>query len=106
MKIFLITADYRNPPQTHPYAVRARNKKEARAYFSRKFTWLKIYGMNSIVAYTVGETIDFRSIVSSVSYGLAPLLGEYYDTWLTFGNFAILLFILTIMYRSKTYIKI
>lgn len=70
------------------------------------FTWLKIYGMNSIVAYTVGETIDFRSIVSSVSYGLAPLLGEYYDTWLTFGNFAILLFILTIMYRSKTYIKI
>ena len=73
---------------------------------TRRLNSLKIYGMNSIVAYTVGETIDFRSIVSSVSYGLAPLLGDYYDTWLTFGNFTILLLILTIMYRSKTYIKI
>lgn len=43
MKIFLITADYRNPPQTHPYAVYVRNKKEARSYFSRKYSWLKIY---------------------------------------------------------------
>lgn len=70
------------------------------------FSWLKIYGMNSIVAYTIGETINFRSVVESVSYGLAPLLGEYYDTWLTLGNFSILLLILTIMYRSKTFIKI
>mgnify|MGYP000199917560 CR=1 FL=1 len=32
------------------------------------FTWLKIYGMNSIVAYTVGETIA----VSSTPLTLPP----------------------------------
>ena len=41
----------------------------------RGLEWLKIYGMNSIVAYMLGEVINFRSIVRSVSYGLEPLLG-------------------------------
>ena len=33
MKIFLITADYRDPPVTPPYAVLANNKKDAKEYF-------------------------------------------------------------------------
>lgn len=56
MKIFLITADYRNPPKTHPYPVHARNKKEAREYFSRKYSWLKIY---KIEEYT-GDEADIN----------------------------------------------
>lgn len=43
MKIFLVTADYRNPPVTPPYAVQANTKKEAKEYFKNKYTWLKIY---------------------------------------------------------------
>lgn len=43
MKIFLITADYRNPPVTPPYAVLANNKKDAKEYFKNKYAWLKIY---------------------------------------------------------------
>ena len=43
MKIFLITADYRNPPVTPPYAVLANNKKNAKKYFQNKYAWLKIY---------------------------------------------------------------
>ena len=42
-KIFLVTADYRNPPQTPPYAVRAKNKKEAKEYFQNKYSWLKVF---------------------------------------------------------------
>lgn len=72
----------------------------------RGLEWLKIYGMNSIVAYMLGEVINFRSIVSSVSYGLEPLLGAYYPTWLTFGNALILFFILRWMYRQKMFVKI
>ncbi|MDE7411373.1 MAG: DUF5009 domain-containing protein [Paramuribaculum sp.] len=68
--------------------------------------WLKIYGMNAITAYVVGEVIDFRSIVVSLSYGLEPIMGEFYSAWLTFGNYLILFFILTIMYRRKIFIKI
>ena len=42
-KIFLITADYRNPPVTSPYAVKAQTKQRARAYFANRFPWLRIY---------------------------------------------------------------
>ena len=59
-----------------------------------------------MVAMVLGEVINFRSIVSSVSYGLEPLLGAYYPTWLTFGNALILFFILRWMYRQKMFVKI
>lgn len=74
--------------------------------FSRGLNWLKIYGMNPITAYVIGEVINFRSIVSSVSYGLAPILGDYYPAWLTFGNFLILFFILRWMSRHQIFLKI
>lgn len=72
----------------------------------RGLDWLKIYGMNSIVAYMLGEVINFRSIVRSVSYGLEPLLGAQYPTWLTFGNALILFFILRWMYKQQIFVKI
>lgn len=68
--------------------------------------WLKIYGMNSIVAYMLGETINFRCIAHSVSYGLEQYLGEFYPVWLTFANFFILFLILRGMYRLRIFVKI
>lgn len=74
---------------------------------SRGLGWLKVYGMNPITAYVVGEVINFRSIVASVSYGLEPVIGEcLYGAWLTLGNGLILLGILTYMYRQKIFLKI
>ena len=72
----------------------------------RGLEWLKIYGMNSIVAYMLGEVVNFRSIVGSVSYGLEPLLGSQYETWLTFGNGLILFFILRWMYGQRLFVKV
>lgn len=69
-------------------------------------SWLKVYGMNSIVAYVVGEVVNFRSVVESVSYGLQPWLEDYYPVWLTFGNYLILLALLTVLYRQRIFIKI
>lgn len=43
MKIYLITADYRNPPVNSPYAVRGNSVGEVRRYFGNKFPWLKIF---------------------------------------------------------------
>lgn len=68
--------------------------------------WLKIYGMNSIVAYMLGEVVNFRSVVHSVSYGLYPLLSDYYSAWLTFGNFALVFFILWCLHRARIYVKV
>lgn len=72
----------------------------------RGMEWLKFYGMNSITAYMLGETVNFRCIVHSVSYGLERYLGEYYSVWLTFGNFLILFLILRWMYRRQIFLKI
>lgn len=73
---------------------------------SRGTAWLRIYGMNSITAYMIGECINFRSIVQSVSYGLQQYLSNYYDAWLTFGNLLIVFLILRLMYRHKVFLKI
>ncbi len=73
---------------------------------SRGLNWLKIYGMNSIAAYMIGEVVNFRSAVQSVSYGLAPLLGDFYEAWLTFGNFAIVFTLLLAMYRCGVFLKV
>ena len=43
LKAFDIIADYRNPPVTPPYTVRAHNKAEAKKYFESTYTWLKVY---------------------------------------------------------------
>lgn len=73
---------------------------------SRGLNWLKVYGMNPITAYMLGEVINFRSIVSSVSFGLEPILGQYYSAWLTFGNFLILFLLLRFMYNQKIFLKV
>ncbi len=73
----------------------------------RGLGWLKIYGMNSITAYVLGEVINFRSIAESVSYGLKPIIGpEWYSAWLTLANFLILFFILLMMYRRRIFVKL
>lgn len=68
--------------------------------------WLKIYGMNSITAYILGEVVNFRSIVTSLTWGLEPMLGQWWPTWLTAANYLLLFLILLAMYRTKTFIKI
>lgn len=73
---------------------------------TKGLVWLKIYGMNSITAYTLGEVVNFRSIAQSVSYGLEPYLHNYYECWLTFVNFLILFFILRLMFKQKVFLKI
>lgn len=74
---------------------------------TRGASWLKIYGMNAIAAYVIGEVVNFRSVVASVTYGLEPLVGsEYYEAVLTLGNSAILLAILALMYRHKYFLKV
>lgn len=74
--------------------------------WSRGLSWLKIYGTNSIVAYMLGEVVNFRSAVQSVSYGLQPYLQDWYNVWLAFGNYLIIFFILRAMYKARVFVKI
>ena len=68
--------------------------------------WLKIYGMNSITAYILGEVVNFRCVAASVSYGLEQYLGNYYPVWLSFANYLIVFLILRMMYKHRVFLKI
>ena len=73
---------------------------------SRGLQWLKIYGTNSIAAYMLGEVVNFRSAIASISYGTAQWFGPYYSVWLTFGNFLLIFLILHVMFRANFFIKV
>lgn len=74
--------------------------------WDKGFNWLKIYGMNSITAYTLGMVISFRSIATSLFYGIEQYTGVYYSALITFVNFFILFLILNLMYKNKYFVKI
>ena len=74
--------------------------------WKRGLEWLKIYGMNSIAAYILGQVVNFRCVAHSVTHGLQQFMGDYYDVWLTFANYLILFFILRIMYKAKIFLKV
>ena len=73
---------------------------------TRGLNWLKVYGMNSITAYLLGEVVNFRCIADSVSYGLKQYIGDYYPVWLTFTNYLILFFLLRMMYKRGLFLKV
>lgn len=73
---------------------------------SKGWEWLKIFGMNSITAYVLGEVVNFRSIPESLTFGLQRFIGEeWFQVWLTFANSSIVFLVLWIMYKRKIFIK-
>lgn len=69
--------------------------------------WLQAYGCNAIVAYVIGEMVNFRSVPNSLLYGLQQYVGSnWYDVILTMGNGAIIFVILYYMYKNKVFVKI
>lgn len=73
---------------------------------SSKLNWLKIYGMNSIVAYVLGMVINFRCIATSLFFGLESYLGSYYPAWITFVNYSILFLILRFLYQRAIFLRV
>ena len=73
--------------------------------YRKGLTWLKVYGMNSIVAYTLTQIVNFRSIPQSLFFGLKQYIEEYYNLLITFSQIGIIFLILLIMYRKKIFLK-
>ncbi len=69
--------------------------------------WLKVYGMNSIVAYMLTNCISFRSVSDSALGGLEQYLGTYwYEVLMAFSTVAIIYFILWRMYKQNVYLRV
>jgi len=68
--------------------------------------WLKVYGMNSIVAYMLTQCVNFRCIGHSLFHGLQPHLGDYYQVLMTVCQVLLIYFILWEMYKRKLFLKV
>ena len=66
--------------------------------------WLKIYGMNAIAAYCIGEVIDFTSVSESLLHALDGY--ALYPVCIALANASILLGILYLMHRLKVFLKV
>ena len=69
-------------------------------------TWLKVYGMNSIVAYMLANVMDFRCMGQSLLYGLESYMGDYYSFLMTLWNVAVIYVILWIFYKKGIFLKV
>ena len=74
--------------------------------YGKYLNWLKIYGMNSILAYMLYEIINFGSISNSLLHGTEQFLGNYYGTLIKLANVSIIFFILWLMYRKGKFLKV
>jgi len=74
--------------------------------YGKYLNWLKIYGMNSILAYMLYEIIDFGSVSISFLYGTEQFLGNYYSVLVKLVNVSIIFFILRQMYQNGKFLKV
>lgn len=70
------------------------------------FDFLRVYGLNSLAAYTMEEMINFKSIPHSLFYGLQQYIGDFYPCVLALGQAVVIYLILVAMKRLNILIKV
>lgn len=68
-------------------------------------SFFQTFGLNSIVAYFIGETISFKSIPQSLFYGLEQYMGDFYRPFIELCCVCILYLILWTMKCNKIFIR-
>lgn len=75
--------------------------------FTRGMDWLRVYGMNSIVAYMLAQCVNFRCLPHSLFRGLEQYVGpSWYQVLMAASCSLIIYFILLRMYRLRIYLRI
>lgn len=73
---------------------------------SRGLSWLRIYGMNSIAAYVLGETPWIKALSASLSSGLEQYTATYYHLTVEVISIGVIFWILYIMYRNNKFLRV
>ncbi|MGE4568106.1 MAG: acyltransferase family protein [Bacteroidales bacterium] len=68
--------------------------------------WLRVIGMNSIVAYVLVQVVNFRAVSHSFLFGMEQFMGDYYRVLLTVANFALLYGLLYMLHKNKLFIRL
>lgn len=74
--------------------------------YRKHITWLKVYGMNSIVAYMLAMCIKFSCIGHSLFHGFEQYIGNYYPVLIATANAIIIYLILWMMYKKGLFLKV
>lgn len=68
--------------------------------------WLSIYGMNSILAYSLSETPYMRVLARSLSGGLKQYTGDYFSLVVEIVMVVMIFFILRWMYKNNKFLRV
>ena len=74
--------------------------------YVKYLSWLKIFGMNSILAYVLSSVVNFSCIATSILWGTERYVGVFYPPLITLGSLSILFFILYILYKRGIFLKV
>lgn len=74
--------------------------------YNKNITWLKVYGMNSIVAYMLANVINFSCLGQSLFYGLEQYLGAYYPFLISLSNVSVIYVILWLLYKRGIFLRV
>ena len=69
-------------------------------------TWLKVYGMNSILAYMLTNVVSFRCIGESLFFGTQQYLGNYYPVLIAMCNVSVIYVLLYAFYKHNIFLKV
>lgn len=69
-------------------------------------TLLKVYGMNSILAYVLDSVFNFHCIGESLFYGLEQYLGSYYPVLIVLTNVSVLYAVLWLFYKHSIFLRV
>ncbi|MFV0506771.1 MAG: acyltransferase family protein [Bacteroidales bacterium] len=68
--------------------------------------WLKFYGMNSILAYMLYNTLKINSLLTYWLHGLEQFAGVLYPTLITLAHVTVIFFILLYCYKKIIFLKV
>jgi predicted acyltransferase len=74
--------------------------------YGKYMNWLKIYGMNSIMAYMLFMVFAFGFIAHSLLHGTEQIFGSFYPALISLGNVLIIFFILRVMHKRGYFLKV
>lgn len=75
--------------------------------FRRGTEWLKVYGMNSIVAYMLAQCVNFRCVAHSLFHGVEQYIGpEWYQVLMAASCSVIVYLILWRLYKLRVFLRV
>lgn len=73
---------------------------------SKGLTWLRLFGMNSIVAYVLSHTPWCKALAASVLGGLEQYTADYFRLVVELGSVAIIWGVLYILYKNNKILRV